>query len=99
MSSIRCIVLLPMIRKQDHNWLLQASKNFSRIHLVSAPNNSFKPNALRSTNNMAGRACHVVGSATHVGLTQALGPMTSKLGIGWKLGLAAILLLMVGLGE
>ena len=24
---------------------------------------------------MAGRACHVVGSATHVGLTQALGPM------------------------
>ena len=42
-----------MIRKQDHNWLLQASKNFSRVHLVSAPNNSFKPNALRYTNNMA----------------------------------------------
>ncbi|WP_144900755.1 hypothetical protein [Luteimonas cucumeris] len=37
------------------------------------PNNSFKPNFLRSTNNMAGRACHVVGSATQVGLTQALG--------------------------
>src|SRR3546814_3402593 len=38
-----------------------------------AHNNSFKPNALRYTNNMAGKACHVVGSATHVGLTQALG--------------------------
>ena len=29
-----------------------------------APNNSFKPNLLRYTNNMAGKACHVVGSAT-----------------------------------
>ena len=38
-------------------------------------NNSFKPNLLRSTNNMAGKACHVVGSATQVGLTQALGRM------------------------
>lgn len=37
------------------------------------PNNSFNPNPLRSTNNMAGRACHVVGSTTQVGLTQALG--------------------------
>src|SRR3546814_879490 len=36
-------------------------------------NNSFKPNLLRYTNNMAGRACHVVASATQVGLTQALG--------------------------
>ena len=36
------------------------------------PNNSFKPNLLRSTNNMAGKACHVAGSATQVGLTQAL---------------------------
>src|SRR3546814_18218688 len=27
-----------------------------------AHNNSFKPNALRYTNNMAGKACHVVGS-------------------------------------
>ncbi|MGY0800162.1 hypothetical protein ACW7G0_14060 [Lysobacter sp. A286] len=35
-------------------------------------NNSFKPNLLRSTNNMAERACHVVGCATQVGLTQAL---------------------------
>jgi len=40
-----------------------------------APNNSFNPNPLRSTNNMAGRACHVVGSTTQVGLTQALGGM------------------------
>src|SRR3546814_18469224 len=37
------------------------------------PNSSFNPNPLRSTNNMAGRACHVVGSTTQVGLTQALG--------------------------
>lgn len=37
------------------------------------PNNSFKPNALRYANHMAGTACHVVGSATHVGLTLALG--------------------------
>src|SRR3546814_13150570 len=36
------------------------------------PNNSFNPNPLRSTNNMAGRACHVVSSTTQVGLTQAL---------------------------
>ena len=39
------------------------------------PNNAFKPNALRYTNNMAGKACHVVGSATHVGLTQVLDPL------------------------
>ena len=39
---------------------------------AGAPNNSFKPNLLRYTNNMAGKACHVVGSATQVGLTQAL---------------------------
>src|SRR3546814_3577706 len=37
------------------------------------PNSSFNPNPLRSTNNMAGKACHVVGSTTQVGLTQALG--------------------------
>ena len=36
------------------------------------PNNSFNPNPLRSTNNMAEKACHVVGSTTQVGLTQAL---------------------------
>src|SRR5690606_14153853 len=43
------------------------------------PNNSFKPNLLRYTNNVAGKACHVVGYATQVGLTQALGPVLSKL--------------------
>lgn len=37
------------------------------------PNNSFKPNLLRYTNNVAGKACHVVGSTTQVGLTQVLG--------------------------
>jgi len=40
------------------------------------PNKSFKPNLLRYTNNMAGKACHVVGSATQVGLTQVLGLMS-----------------------
>ena len=38
----------------------------------SSSNNSFKPNLLRYTNNVAGKACHVVGYATQVGLTQAL---------------------------
>ena len=42
-------------------------------HSGMRPNNSFKPNLLRYTNNMAERACHIVGSATQVGLTQALG--------------------------
>ena len=37
------------------------------------PNNSFKPNLLRYTKHMAEKACHVFGSATQVGLTQALG--------------------------
>jgi len=36
-------------------------------------NNLFKPNLLRYTNNVAEKACHIVGSATQVGLTQALG--------------------------
>src|SRR5690606_31851142 len=40
------------------------------------PNSSFKPNPLRSTNNMAGKACHVAGSTTRVGLTQVLGSRT-----------------------
>ncbi len=34
---------------------------------------SFKPNLFRSTKHMAEKACHVFGSATQVGLTQALG--------------------------
>jgi len=33
------------------------------------PNNAFKPTLLRSTNNMAEKACHAVGSATQGGLT------------------------------
>src|SRR5690606_19571391 len=33
------------------------------------PNNAFKPKPLRSTNHMAGRACHVFGSTTQLGLT------------------------------
>ena len=37
------------------------------------PNNSFKPNLLRYTKHMADTACHVFGSTTQVGLTQALG--------------------------
>jgi hypothetical protein len=47
-----------------------------RVPIFSAklrPNNSFKPKLLRSGNNMAGKACHVVASTTHFGLTQALG--------------------------
>src|SRR3546814_8908442 len=47
-----------------------------------APNNSFNPNPLRSTNNMANRACHVVGSTTQVGLTQALARKDSYDSIG-----------------
>ena len=43
------------------------------MYLEVTPNNSFKPNLLRYTNNVAGKACHVVGYATQVGLTQALG--------------------------
>ena len=47
------------------------------------PNNSFKPNLLRYTNSVAGRACHVVGYATQVGLTQALAAMDRfKLSLG-----------------
>jgi len=43
------------------------------------PNSSFNPNLLRSTNNMAGRACHVVGSTTQVGLTQGVRPHQNKI--------------------
>jgi hypothetical protein len=35
----------------------------------SQPNNAFKPNSFRSTNSVAGTACHAVCSATRVGLT------------------------------
>jgi hypothetical protein len=33
------------------------------------PNNAFKPKPLRSTKHMAGKACHVLGSTTQLGLT------------------------------
>src|SRR5690606_9075568 len=52
---------------------VQAALRALHFRGMIAPNKSFKPNALRYTNNMADKACHVVGSATHVGLTQALG--------------------------
>src|SRR5690606_32429053 len=47
------------------------------------PNNSFKPNLLRYTKHMSEKACHVFGSTTQVGLTQALGfmPNTSTIRI------------------
>jgi len=51
-----------------------SSLSGNRFRAMIAPNNSFNPNPLRSTNNMADKACHVVGSTTQVGLTQALGP-------------------------
>src|SRR3546814_19036312 len=51
---------------------VQAALPGSHFRGLIAPNNSFKPNALRYTNNMAGRARPVVGSATHLGFTQAL---------------------------
>ncbi|WP_344760072.1 hypothetical protein, partial [Luteimonas lutimaris] len=51
---------------------IQAALPGRHFRGMIAPNKSFKPNALRYTNNMADKACHVVGSATHVGLTQAL---------------------------
>lgn len=44
------------------------------IRVIGQPPNSlFKPNLLRYTKHMAGKACHVFGSATQVGLTQVLG--------------------------
>jgi hypothetical protein len=37
------------------------------------PNDSFKPNLLRSGKKVAKRACHLFASTTQVGLTQVLG--------------------------
>src|SRR3546814_8461130 len=51
----------------------QEQARCGRGSLVQSPhNNSFKPNALRYTKHMEDKACHVFGSTTHVGLTQAL---------------------------
>ena len=52
---------------------VQAACRGRHFRAMIAPNNSFNPNPLRSTNNVADKACHVVGSTTQVGLTQALG--------------------------
>ena len=52
---------------------VQAALRALHFRGMIAPNDSFNPNPLRSTNNMAGKACHVVGSTTQVGLTQVLG--------------------------
>ena len=46
---------------------------FGVANLALRPNNSFKPNPLRSGNGVAGKACHAVACTTQVGLTQALG--------------------------
>ena len=50
-------------------------KRFNWPAIALWPNNSFKPNLLRYTNNVTDKACHVAGSATQVGLTQALDVM------------------------
>ena len=52
---------------------VQAALRALHFRGMIAPNNSFKPTPLRCTNNMADAACHVVGSTTQRGLTQALG--------------------------
>ncbi|MEO6154735.1 MAG: hypothetical protein ABIP16_03265 [Thermomonas sp.] len=51
------------------------------IQRNAPPNNSFKPKPLRSGNNMAGKACHVVTSTTRFGLTQVLGATEKYLSI------------------
>ena len=58
------------------------------------PNNAFKPKPLRSTKYMAEKACHVFGSTTRFGLTQALGLMSLLvIPIGFVLVLVAVSLL------
>src|SRR3546814_19806797 len=52
---------------------VQAALRALHFRGMIAPNTSFKPNLLRYPNNMAERACHVVASATPVGLTYVLG--------------------------
>jgi len=68
-----------------------ACRHWKNVSGEVPPNNSFKPNLLRCTNNVAGKACHVVGYATQVGLTQALGPKGSlSNGSGLRQHLVAI---------
>jgi len=49
--------------------LLMSSCNPSEKEARHPPNIAFKPNSFRYANNMAERACHVLGCATRVGLT------------------------------
>src|SRR5690606_14418452 len=70
-----------------------SSLSASHFRAMIAPNNSFNPNPLRSTNNIADRACHVVGYTTQVGLTQALAvrgrfSWTERLGQSFSVWLA-----------
>ena len=60
-------------------------------------NNSFNPNPLRSTNNMADKACHVVGSTTQVGLTQALAVQENPTESATKISKASPWLCLVAL--
>src|SRR3546814_2115401 len=70
----------------------QEQARCGRGSLVQSPhNNSFKPNALRYTKHMADKACHVFGSTTHVGLTQALGRSGDRMRTSSILFLAALL--------
>src|SRR5690606_377124 len=54
------------------------------VRTTLAHNSSFNPNPLRYTNHMAGRACHVVGSTTRVGLTQGVRPHRKFQEKSWK---------------
>jgi hypothetical protein len=45
------------------------------------PNNSFKPNLLRSSISVAEKACHASASTTQVGLIQVLAVMTNNLAL------------------
>jgi hypothetical protein len=69
------------------------------VILGSAPNSSFKPNLLRSTNHLAARACHAVGSATQVGLTQAMEsdsmPPLPEIGRRYKHAIALLLFVLI----
>src|SRR3546814_9156581 len=61
-----CIPVSHRIWTQSRSILGRCSKTLWLVATKHAPNNSFNPNPLRSTNNMADRACHVVGSTTQV---------------------------------
>src|SRR3546814_14374503 len=66
---------------------VQAALRALHFRGMIAPNNSFKPNLLRYTNNMSETARHVVASAPPVGLNQELcrtmdKPMNGRTAIG-----------------